>query len=98
MVQNNPDAGAGAYPTPTADPGAFRLAFGRHAGRTLAYLGAHHPSYLAWLLKTAYDPKTREALRAFSETAAGKAALTMKAKKNRSRTRNQNPADDWIFR
>jgi hypothetical protein len=98
MEHNNPDAGAGACPTPTADPGAFRLAFGRHHGKTVAYLGAHDPGYLRWLLKEAYDPKTRQAVKAFAETAAGKAALTMKAKKNRSRSRNQNPADDWIFR
>jgi hypothetical protein len=96
MVQNNQDAGAGAYAPPAPNPGDFRLAFGRHRGKTLAYLGAHEPGYLRWLLTAAYDPKTRDALKAFSETAAGKAALTTKAKK--LRTRKQDHQDDWIFR
>ena len=99
MGNNNPDAPAGAYRQPD-DPGAVRVPFGKHAGKTLRRLLVEAPGYYRWLRKSAYSPRLKEAIGKYSETEEARKAMrgSRGGRSRKSGTVTRKALDGWAMR
>ena len=72
-ASNHHDGGSRPIPTKkepmTLDRAlAIEIKFGRHRGRTLAYLADAHPDYLAWLVKNVNNAFIKQAAQVVAAT------------------------------
>lgn len=97
MENNNPDARAGAY-SPDDDPGACRVPFGKHAGKSLRQLLTEAPGYFRWLRKNAYSPRLKEAIGKFAESQEARNVMKRAQARKRWGRSSASTVDDWAMR